>query len=105
MSYDRFVMPPPVLPDSAAGEGPAKRSFVSRAGHKLDAALTAFALPVAGRTCADLGANVGGFTNCLLQHGAARVFAVDTAYGIIAGPGRRRSCPWWPGCWRPMPTC
>jgi 23S rRNA (cytidine1920-2'-O)/16S rRNA (cytidine1409-2'-O)-methyltransferase len=66
------------------GGGEAKRSFVSRAGHKLEAALVAFPVPVTGRVCADLGANVGGFTDCLLRFGAARVYAVDTAYGVLA---------------------
>ncbi len=58
--------------------------YVSRGGLKLAAALDAFDLRVAGRVCADLGCNVGGFTDCLLQRGAARVFAVDTAYGELA---------------------
>ncbi|MCL2646012.1 MAG: hypothetical protein FWD61_03285 [Phycisphaerales bacterium] len=60
------------------------RSFVSRAGEKLDAAIRTFGVDVKGRVCADLGANVGGFTDCLLQHGAAKVYAVDTAYGVLA---------------------
>jgi len=58
--------------------------FVSRAGEKLDAALEAFGVDVAGLTCADFGCNVGGFTDCLLQRGAARVIAVDTGYGALA---------------------
>ena len=58
--------------------------FVSRGGEKLQAALKAFALDVAGWVCADFGANVGGFTDCLLQNGAAKVFAVDTGYGDLA---------------------
>ena len=58
--------------------------FVSRAGQKLLAAIDAFDLDPAGRVCADLGANVGGFTDCLLQHGAAKVYAVDTGYGVLA---------------------
>jgi 23S rRNA (cytidine1920-2'-O)/16S rRNA (cytidine1409-2'-O)-methyltransferase len=62
---------------------PAGRRFVSRAGHKLDHALLTFDLSVADRTCADLGCNAGGFTDCLLQRGAARVFAVDTGYGMF----------------------
>lgn len=74
---DRLVLPPPPL-------GDIKRSFVSRAGLKLEAALLTFNLPVAGTTCADLGANVGGFTDCLLQHGASKVYAVDTGYGVLA---------------------
>lgn len=58
--------------------------FVSRGGEKLQAALEAFGLDVAGWTCADFGANVGGFTDCLLQRGAAKVFAIDTGYGDLA---------------------
>lgn len=58
--------------------------FVSRGGLKLAAALDAFALRVDGMTCADLGCNIGGFTDCLLQRGAAKVFAVDTGYGMFA---------------------
>jgi len=51
--------------------------FVSRGGYKLEAALDTFAVDPAGRTCIDLGASTGGFTDCLLQHGAAHVIAVD----------------------------
>jgi 23S rRNA (cytidine1920-2'-O)/16S rRNA (cytidine1409-2'-O)-methyltransferase len=79
MSNDRLISPAPI---PAAGD--AKRSFVSRAGQKLEAAFLAFPLDARGKICADLGANVGGFTDCLLQFGAAKVYAVDTAYGVIA---------------------
>ncbi len=51
--------------------------YVSRGGHKLEAALSAFNIDVSGLRCLDLGASTGGFTDCLLQHGAASVFAVD----------------------------
>ncbi len=51
--------------------------FVSRGGLKLKAALDAFSVPVEGRVCLDVGASTGGFTDCLLQGGAARVYAVD----------------------------
>jgi 23S rRNA (cytidine1920-2'-O)/16S rRNA (cytidine1409-2'-O)-methyltransferase len=57
--------------------------FVSRAAQKLEFALAAFELDVAGLVCADLGCNVGGFTDCLVRRGAERVFAVDTAYGML----------------------
>ena len=57
--------------------------FVSRGGDKLEAALQAFGVPVAGRTCADVGASTGGFTDCLLQHGAAKVYAIDVGKGIL----------------------
>ncbi|MAI66406.1 MAG: TlyA family rRNA (cytidine-2'-O)-methyltransferase [Phycisphaerae bacterium] len=59
-------------------------SFVSRAGLKLEHALDTFDFDVTGMRCADLGCNVGGFTDCLLQRGAASVFAVDTGYGTLA---------------------
>ena len=64
--------------------GGAKPRFVSRSGGKLDAALEAFGLDVTGWTCADFGCNVGGFTDCLLQRGAERVYAIDTGYGALA---------------------
>jgi 23S rRNA (cytidine1920-2'-O)/16S rRNA (cytidine1409-2'-O)-methyltransferase len=57
--------------------------FVSRGGDKLDAALTTFNPQVNGRVCADVGASTGGFTDCLLQHGAARVYAIDVGTGIL----------------------
>ena len=60
-----------------------QRRFVTRAGEKLDAALRAFGIGVAGRVCADLGCHAGGFTDCLLQHGAARVHAVDPGFGVL----------------------
>ncbi len=58
--------------------------YVSRGGLKLAEALTAFNVNVAGRTAIDVGASTGGFTDCLLQNGAARVFAVDVGYGQLA---------------------
>jgi 23S rRNA (cytidine1920-2'-O)/16S rRNA (cytidine1409-2'-O)-methyltransferase len=57
--------------------------FVGRGGQKLDAALAAFAVDVAGKTALDAGASTGGFTDCLLQRGAARVIAVDVGYGQL----------------------
>lgn len=58
--------------------------FASRGGQKLAAALDAFAIGVADLVCADFGSHAGGFVDCLLKHGAARVHAVDTGYGILA---------------------
>lgn len=55
--------------------------FVSRGGDKLDAALDAGSIDVRGTTCLDVGCSTGGFTDCLLQRGAARVYAVDVGYG------------------------
>jgi len=57
--------------------------FVSRAGEKLDHAIATFSLDVRGFVCADFGANAGGFTDCLLQRGAAKVYAIDTGYGAL----------------------
>ena len=57
--------------------------YVSRGGVKLAAALDAFGLDPAGLVCLDVGASTGGFTDCLLQRGAARVFAVDVGYGQL----------------------
>jgi len=60
------------------------RSFVSRGGLKLAAALDRFRLDVAGLVCADLGSHVGGFVDCLLTRGAAKVYSIDTSYGTLA---------------------
>jgi 23S rRNA (cytidine1920-2'-O)/16S rRNA (cytidine1409-2'-O)-methyltransferase len=57
--------------------------FVSRGGQKLYAALERFAVPVEGRSAVDAGASTGGFTDCLLQRGAARVYAVDVGHGQL----------------------
>ena len=57
--------------------------YVSRGGIKLEAALAYFGVNVAGKVCLDVGTSTGGFTDCLLQHGAARVHAVDTGAGQI----------------------
>ena len=57
--------------------------FVSRGGEKLDAALDTFRIDVSGSVCADVGASTGGFTDCLLQRGAARVYAIDVGKGIL----------------------
>ncbi|MCP4249981.1 MAG: TlyA family RNA methyltransferase [bacterium] len=66
-------------------------SFASRAGLKLAAALGHFGIDPAGLICADLGCNVGGFVDCLLQRGATKVYAVDTGYGQLAWKLRRDS--------------
>jgi 23S rRNA (cytidine1920-2'-O)/16S rRNA (cytidine1409-2'-O)-methyltransferase len=63
------------------GEEPA---YVSRGGLKLEKALEHWSIAVDGRACLDIGASTGGFTDCLLQHGAAHVIAVDTGFGQIA---------------------
>jgi 23S rRNA (cytidine1920-2'-O)/16S rRNA (cytidine1409-2'-O)-methyltransferase len=57
--------------------------YVSRGGEKLQAALESFKVEPSGKVCADVGASTGGFTDCLLQHGAARVYAIDVGRGIL----------------------
>ena len=59
-------------------------TYVTRSGLKLEHALTAFHIDPTGMTCADLGSHQGGFVDCLLAHGAARVYSVDTSYGTLA---------------------
>ena len=61
----------------------ASRGYVSRAGRKLRHALDTFAIDPTGWVCADLGSNVGGFVDCLLQAGAAKVYAVERGYGVV----------------------
>ena len=58
-------------------------AFVSRAGQKLEHALASFKIDVSDLICADLGCSTGGFTDCLLQRGAKKVYAVDTGYGVL----------------------
>jgi len=57
--------------------------YVSRGGLKLERALQHWSIDVSGKTCLDIGTSTGGFTDCMLQHGAARVIAIDTGYGQI----------------------
>jgi 23S rRNA (cytidine1920-2'-O)/16S rRNA (cytidine1409-2'-O)-methyltransferase len=63
--------------------------YVSRGGLKLEGAIQRWHIEIAGKFCLDVGASTGGFTDCMLQHGAARVLAVDTGYGQIAEKLRR----------------
>lgn len=65
--------------------------FVSRGGEKLEAAIQAFGLDVTGLVCADVGASTGGFTDCLLQHGAKLVYAIDVGKGILHWKLRNRA--------------
>lgn len=58
--------------------------YVSRGGLKLEKALTAFNISVAGKTAMDIGASTGGFTDCLLKNGAAKVYSIDVGYGQLA---------------------
>ena len=65
--------------------------YVSRGGLKLEKALQVFDVDVSGKTALDVGASTGGFTDCLLQHGARHVYAVDVGYGQLAWKLRRDS--------------
>lgn len=67
----------------------ARDPYVSRGAHKLAAALDTFGIDPAGRTCADIGASTGGFTDLLLQRGARRVYAIDVGRGQLADSLRR----------------
>ncbi len=77
--------PSEVVDEGAALEVDSPPRFVSRGGEKLEGAFAAFAgWDVAGRTCLDVGSSTGGFTDCLLQHGARRVMAVDVGTNQLA---------------------
>jgi 23S rRNA (cytidine1920-2'-O)/16S rRNA (cytidine1409-2'-O)-methyltransferase len=69
--------------DDARIELVSQPRYVGRGGLKLEAALDHFGIPVAGKVCLDVGASTGGFTDCLLQHGAARVYAIDVGTGQL----------------------
>ena len=74
----------PVDPDADIEVRGVALPFVSRGGFKLDKALKVFPVDPSGKTCIDCGASTGGFTDVLLQHGAAKVYAVDVGYGQLA---------------------
>ncbi len=81
----------PTAEDAEISVAGPEHPFVSRGGVKLAAALDAFAIDPAGLVCLDIGASTGGFTDCLLQRGAARVYAIDVGYGQL--DARLRSDP------------
>lgn len=74
----------PVSPDAQIEVRGDPLPFVSRGGFKLDKALKVFPIDPSGKVCIDCGASTGGFTDVLLQHGAAKVYAVDVGYGQLA---------------------
>jgi 23S rRNA (cytidine1920-2'-O)/16S rRNA (cytidine1409-2'-O)-methyltransferase len=80
----RAEKPGAFVRDGASIEIAAQLRFVSRGGDKLDVALERFGLEVAGLVCADVGASTGGFTDCLLQRGAAKVYAIDVGHDLLA---------------------
>ena len=65
--------------------------FVGRAEEKLDFALDHFKVDVSNKICADFGSSVGGFVDCLLQHGAKKVYAIETGYGVLDWNLRKNS--------------
>jgi 23S rRNA (cytidine1920-2'-O)/16S rRNA (cytidine1409-2'-O)-methyltransferase len=85
---ERALKPGQVVSDDIAIELEEGRRFVSRGGLKLEAALDELAIDVAGLDCLDVGASTGGFTDCLLKRGAARVIALDVGRGQLAWPLR-----------------
>lgn len=76
------TVPPDAQVRIKGGDDPASR-YVGRGGLKLEAALSAFEINVQGSNCLDVGASTGGFTDCLLQHGAAKVIALDVGHNQI----------------------
>lgn len=77
------LSPGQLVAETAAVELARPAAYVSRGGEKLSHALNAFAIDPSGWTCVDVGAATGGFTDCLLQRGARRVYAVDVGYGLL----------------------
>ena len=80
---ERAAKPGQLVAEDVALSVDERPRFVSRGGHKLANALAATGVDPAGRSCLDVGASTGGFTDCLLQHGAAHVVALDVAYGEL----------------------
>jgi 23S rRNA (cytidine1920-2'-O)/16S rRNA (cytidine1409-2'-O)-methyltransferase len=79
----RLDKPSQMLTDDTPLEVREADRYVGRGGHKLEAALHRFAIEPAGWVCLDVGASTGGFTDCLLQHGAAKVYALDVGHGQL----------------------
>ena len=79
----RVDKPGTKVPEDAQLEARQKERYVSRGGLKLEGALSSFQINPAGAVCLDVGASTGGFTDCLLQHGAAKVYAYDVGHGQL----------------------
>jgi 23S rRNA (cytidine1920-2'-O)/16S rRNA (cytidine1409-2'-O)-methyltransferase len=79
----RLDKPSQTFSDDTPLEVRAADRYVGRGGHKLEAALQKFAIDPSGWVCLDVGASTGGFTDCLLQHGAAKVYALDVGHGQL----------------------
>lgn len=72
-----------LFPETVTPRLKRKCPYVSRGGYKLKGGIDTFSIDPSGMTCVDVGASSGGFTDCLLQHGAAKIYAVDVAYGML----------------------
>ena len=84
MAGDRVIDKPGTkVADDAAISMKAPPRFVGRGGFKIEAALAAFGIDPSGKCCLDIGASTGGFTDCLLQHGAAKVWAIDVGHSQL----------------------
>jgi 23S rRNA (cytidine1920-2'-O)/16S rRNA (cytidine1409-2'-O)-methyltransferase len=81
----RIDKPGMLVPGDAMLDVQGRRRYASRGGYKLEAALAHFHVAAAGRAALDSGASTGGFTDCLLQHGAVLVYAVEVGYGQLVG--------------------
>lgn len=73
-----------IKPTDAIEVRGSKMPYVSRGGYKLEKAMKVFPLTLEGKTCMDIGASTGGFTDCMLQNGATKVYAIDVGYGQLA---------------------
>ncbi|MDO5448360.1 MAG: TlyA family RNA methyltransferase [Clostridia bacterium] len=73
-----------IKPTDAIEVRGSKMPYVSRGGYKLEKAMKVFPLTLEGKTCMDIGASTGGFTDCMLQNGAVKVYSIDVGYGQLA---------------------
>jgi 23S rRNA (cytidine1920-2'-O)/16S rRNA (cytidine1409-2'-O)-methyltransferase len=80
----RMEKPSQPVPENAVLEINSAPGYVSRGAYKLEKAIAVFQIPITGRICLDAGASTGGFTDFLLQNGAAKVYTVDVGYGQLA---------------------
>ncbi len=85
VNEQRIDKPGTQVPRDAVIRVRGRHRYASRGGYKLEAAIDHFKVPVAGCTALDCGASTGGFTDCLLQHGAALVYAVEVGHGQLVG--------------------
>ena len=84
VDHQKSDKPGTMLPVTAKIEIRGEMPYVSRGGLKLEKAIASFPIFLSGKVCMDIGASTGGFTDCMLQNGAAKVYAVDVGYGQLA---------------------